>query len=120
MSFDVGIVGATGAVGIEIIDCLKKANFPVAKLRLFASARSSGKLIKTHFGDIVIEEFSVNAARECYFVFLAVSGDFSLENAPLICNNNGPYVIDNSSAFRYMDNIPLVVRLHFHITKVFS
>lgn len=109
MSYDVGIVGATGAVGIEIIDCLKRISFPLGKLRLFASKRSAGKTIETHFGPVEIEEFTVEASRSCYFVFLAVSGDFALENAKKISENNGPYVIDNSSAFRYMDEIPLVV-----------
>lgn len=109
MTYDVGIVGATGAVGIEIIDCLKRISFPIGKLRLFASARSSGKQLDTPYGSIIVEEFTILASRTCKFVFLAVSGDFALENGLKISENNGPYVIDNSSAFRYMKEIPLVV-----------
>lgn len=107
----IGIVGATGAVGVELIKCLEGRNFPVDDLRLFASAKSAGKVVDTFLGEKLIEEFEVPKARECHFVFLAVSGEFALEYAPKIVANNGPYVIDNSSAFRYISDIPLVVSL---------
>jgi aspartate-semialdehyde dehydrogenase len=55
-----------------------------------------------------VEEFSVEATKACDFVFLAVSGDFALEYAEKI-TEAGPIVVDNSSAFRYMDHVPLVV-----------
>jgi aspartate-semialdehyde dehydrogenase len=58
---------------------------------------------------MTIEEFSVDAARECDVVFLAVSGDFALEYAEKISADGGALVIDNSSAFRYNDKVPLVV-----------
>ena len=105
----VGIVGCTGAVGIEIITVLEKLSFPVSKLHLFASARSAGKSITTGYGDLIVEEFSVVSARKCQYLFLAVSGEFALEHAEAICEGDGPIVIDNSSAFRYMPHIPLVV-----------
>jgi aspartate-semialdehyde dehydrogenase len=118
MGFDVGIVGATGAVGIEIITCLEKKKFPVGKLRLFASSKSSGKQVETSYGNILIEEFSVELARQCDFIFLAVSGEFALEYAIKISQDDGPYVIDNSSAFRYMPEIPLVV--NFNLIHLYS
>jgi aspartate-semialdehyde dehydrogenase len=108
----VGIAGATGAVGIEVIACLHKRKFPVERLRLFASSKSAGKTVKTSYGDIDIEEFSVASACECKFLFLCVSGDFSLEFVPqLLAYNahNNLYIIDNSSAYRYDSNVPLVV-----------
>ena len=75
----------------------------------------------TPYGDIRIEEFSVEAARTCKFVFLAVSGEFALEYARLISEGDGPIVIDNSSAFRYMSDIPLVVSESNHlIDRLFS
>lgn len=114
-AYSVGIVGATGAVGIEIIKCLRGNGFPLARLRLFASAKSAGKILATSLGDQTVEEFTVESVRECDFVFLAVSGEFALEYAPKIVENNGPYVIDNSSAFRYMPEIPLIVRLLHHV-----
>ena len=105
----IGIVGVTGAVGKEIIDVLGNRKFPVSELRLFASARSAGQSMKTPFGDKKVEEFSLAASRECDVVFLAVSGDFALEWVPQITANNGPLVIDNSSAFRYDKDVPLIV-----------
>ena len=124
----VGIVGATGAVGLEVISCLHRRSFPLPKkangsladmsLRLFASPRSAGKVISTPFGDITVEAFSVDAARECRFIFLAVSGDFALEHARAITATGSTIVIDNSSAFRYMDDIPLVVpEINAHALK---
>jgi aspartate-semialdehyde dehydrogenase len=65
--------------------------------------------MKTPFGDKKVEEFSLAASRECDVVFLAVSGDFALEWVPQITANNGPLVIDNSSAFRYDKDVPLIV-----------
>ena len=114
--YSVGIVGATGAVGLELISCLYNRKFPIAEssLHLYASARSAGNIIKTLHGDIIIEEFSVEKSKLNDFVFLAVSGEFALEYARQIsgegsADGQGAIVIDNSSAFRYMNDIPLVV-----------
>lgn len=57
----VGIVGATGAVGEEIVGCLDKTGFPVSELKLFASARSAGKVKNTPLGDVTITEFTLGA-----------------------------------------------------------
>ena len=108
-SYIVGIVGATGAVGIEVVKCLHKRSFPVSELKLFASAKSAGKVLSTEFGDVAIEEYTIEKARRCHFLFLAVSGEFALDNARQCAEGDGPYVIDNSSAFRYMPEVPLVV-----------
>ena len=96
----IGVVGVTGAVGQEIIDVLGNRKFPVSDLVLFASKRSAGKAMDTPFGEKMIEEFTLEAARACDVVFLAVSGDFALEWVPQITENDGPLVIDNSSAYR--------------------
>lgn len=106
-TYSVGIIGATGAVGVEMINVLKDRNFPVSELTLFASERSAGKTIETAFGPKTIELFSVEATSKCDFVFMAVSGDFSKEYAPQIAENT--VVIDNSSAWRMDDNVPLIV-----------
>ena len=105
----VGIVGVTGAVGAEIIDVLGKRSFPLKDIKLFASARSAGKNMATPLGEKGIEEFSLEVARTCDVVFLAVSGEFALEWAEKISANGGPLVIDNSSAFRYDPKVPLVI-----------
>merc|ERR1719409_1421117 len=105
----VGVVGVTGAVGVEIINVMGNRKFPISELKLFASARSAGNKIDTPFGEKTIEEFTLEAARACDVVLLAVSGDFALEWVPQITADDGPLVIDNSSAYRYDDDVPLVV-----------
>jgi len=104
----VAIVGATGAVGREMIEVLHKRNFPVGELRLLASGRSAGKVFETPYGAISLQEFSVDKVADCDVVLLAVSGDFAKAHAPAIAAA-GPLVIDNSSAFRYDPEIPLIV-----------
>merc|ERR1719343_1819604 len=104
----VGIVGATGAVGKEILSVLENRDFPASKLRIFGSKRSAGKTItSSKYGDIEVELFEVEKGQECDVVFLAVSGDFALENAPELAKKC--VVIDNSSAFRYDKDIPLCI-----------
>ncbi|CAM9206589.1 unnamed protein product [Ectocarpus sp. 6 AP-2014] len=105
----VGIVGATGAVGEEIVGCLEKRGFAVSELKLFASAKSAGKVKETPMGEVTIQEFSLESARDCDFVFLAVGGDFAKEYAEKLTEGSGPIVIDNSSAWRMDPDVPLVV-----------
>lgn len=97
-SYTVAIVGATGAVGKEIRACLEKSSFPTSQLRIFGSARSAGSTIQSDkYGSITVELFDVAKARQCDVVFLAVSGDFSLEHAEAISEGvGGAVVIDNS------------------------
>lgn len=106
--YNVGVIGCTGAVGQEMIRVLGERNFPVQELILFASARSAGKTISTFLGDKIIEEFNLEKAQNLDFVLMAVSGDFAKEFAPQIASGKA-IVIDNSSAFRYEPEIPLVV-----------
>ena len=107
----IGIAGCTGAVGVEILKCMAELNLPVDgdALMLFASERSAGKLQSTPWGEKAIRAFSVEEARHLDIVFLAVSGDFAKANAPALAVPGGPIVIDNSSAFRYDSQYPLVV-----------
>lgn len=104
----VAIVGATGAVGREMVEVLHRRNFPVAELRLLASGRSAGKVVETPYGTITLQEYSLDLVKDCDVVLLAVSGDFAKAHAPAIAAA-GPLVIDNSSAFRYDPEIPLIV-----------
>lgn len=121
MGLTVGVVGATGAVGKEIVGCLEKSTLDVGKLRILGSERSAGSSrdTGTKFGTVEVELFSVEKARECDVVFLAVSGSFSLEHAEKIAaGEDGAVVIDNSSAFRYKAGIPLVVpEINAEVTK---
>jgi aspartate-semialdehyde dehydrogenase len=97
-SYTVGIVGATGAVGKEIRNCLEIRDFPVSTLRIFGSERSAGSQIQTEkYGTITVELFDVATAKQCDVVFLAVNGDFSLEHARALSDgDDGCVVIDNS------------------------
>jgi len=106
--YSVAIVGATGAVGIEMVKVLHDRKFPVATLKLLASARSASKKVTTPYGEKTIEEFSLAATKGVDFALLAVSGEFAKEWAPKIAAQ-GTTVIDNSSAWRYDPAIPLVV-----------
>ncbi|MBL4706601.1 MAG: aspartate-semialdehyde dehydrogenase, partial [Flavobacteriales bacterium] len=106
--YNVTIVGATGAVGQELIRVLELRKFPINQLTLLASKRSAGKIIKSDFGDLIIEEFSTDKFLAQDFVFFATSGEHSKTYAP-IAAKAGAVVIDNSSAFRLDDNVPLVV-----------
>lgn len=98
LDYSVGIVGATGAVGKEIRQCLEnRGKLPVDQLRIFGSERSAGTKVETKYGEVTVELFSVDAARQCDVVFLAVDGDFALEHAKNICEgDDGAVVIDNS------------------------
>lgn len=104
----VGVIGATGAVGKELVEVLGRRRFPVTKLRLFASGRSAGTRVATPFGDAVIDEFKPELARDLDLALLAVSGDFAKAHAPGLVAA-GVTVVDNSSAFRLEDEVPLVV-----------
>ncbi len=107
-NYNVAIIGATGAVGQELIRILHLRNFPVKNLTLLASSRSAGKTFETEFGSLVVEEFSVDKFEGQDFVFFATSGSHSKEFAPAAVKA-GAVVIDNSSAFRLDEKVPLVV-----------
>jgi Semialdehyde dehydrogenase, NAD binding domain len=105
----VGIVGSTGAVGLEILSVMEHRNFPASEIHLFASERSAGAVTtSSKYGDLSNQLFTLESASVCDVIFLAVSGDFALKWAEKL-SNAGCLVIDNSSAFRYKDGIPLVV-----------
>lgn len=107
----IAIVGATGAVGIELVKCChaRKTIFGDAPPALFASARSAGKVLEGPYGPLTISEFTPAAIKGNFdYVFLAVSGTFSEQHAPDLASS-GCWVIDNSSAFRYDSSVPLVV-----------
>jgi len=105
----VGIVGATGAVGEEILKVMEKRKFPASSVKLFASEKSSGKVVQSpEYGKLLMEPFTFEAAKALDVVLLAVGGDFSLEWAEKLADA-GVLVIDNSSAFRMNDKVPLVV-----------
>ena len=104
----VAVVGATGAVGIEMIKTLEQRNFPVGKLTLLASARSVGKQLKFRGQDIAVTELTKDSFAGIDIALFSAGGDISREFAP-IAAKAGCVVVDNSSAFRMDANVPLVV-----------
>jgi aspartate-semialdehyde dehydrogenase len=104
----VAVVGATGAVGIEMIKTLEKRNFPVGKLTLLASARSVGKQLKFKGQDVAVTELTKNSFAGIDIALFSAGGGISKEFAP-VAAEAGCVVVDNSSAFRQDDKVPLVV-----------
>jgi aspartate-semialdehyde dehydrogenase len=104
----VAIVGATGAVGVELIRCLEKRAFPLAELRLLASARSAGRTFGFRGRTLVVGELGEDSFRGVDIALFSAGGATSKRFAP-IAVKAGATVIDNSSAFRLDPAVPLVV-----------
>lgn len=104
----VAIVGATGAVGQEMLDCLEERGFPISELTLLASARSAGKEIPFRGNLIKVKELTHDSFEGVDIALFSAGGGLSLEYAPSAAAA-GAVVIDNSSAFRMDDEVPLVV-----------
>ena len=104
----VAIAGATGAVGVEILKCLEQRNFPLADLKLLASHRSVGKKMMFRGREIAVEELTPVSFAGVDIALFSAGGDISRQYAP-IAAAEGCVVVDNSSAFRQDDDVPLVV-----------
>lgn len=107
-SFHVAVVGATGAVGVEMLNTLENRNFPVGKLTPLASARSAGKKLKFRGEDVTVQELTENSFSGIDIALFSAGGSVSKQFAPLAAKT-GCVVVDNSSAFRMDPNVPLVV-----------
>ncbi|MEK8030524.1 aspartate-semialdehyde dehydrogenase [Ideonella sp. DXS29W] len=105
---NIGIVGATGLVGEMMRACLATQPFPIRTLRLFASARSAGHTIDWCGHRLVVEEAQTARYEGLDIVFFSAGGETSLQLAPRVAQA-GAIVIDNSSAWRMDDQVPLVV-----------
>jgi len=104
----VAVVGATGAVGIEMIKTLEKRAFPVGKLTLLASARSLGKRLTYKGQEVPVQELKPDSFQGIDIALFSAGGSISREYAPLAAKA-GCVVVDNSSAFRMDPEVPLVV-----------
>jgi aspartate-semialdehyde dehydrogenase len=104
----VAVVGATGAVGIEMIKTLEKRNFPVSRLTLLASTRSVGKKLKYRGTETPVHELKPDSFGGIDIALFSAGGSISREFAP-IAAKAGCVVVDNSSAFRMDPAVPLVV-----------
>ena len=107
-SFTVGIVGATGAVGQELLRLLEERRFPVSALRLFASARSVGSSVKFGGRSVAVEEARPGVFANVDVAFFAAGGTVTRALAPDAVKS-GCLVIDKSSALRLDPDVPLVI-----------
>ncbi len=104
----IGILGATGAVGRQMLECIEERQLPVEELRIFASERSKGKKLPFAGQELTLEVVSQERLNGLDYVLGAVSNSLSKEYRPLV-EKSGAVYIDNSSAFRQEDGVPLVV-----------
>ena len=105
---NVAVVGATGMVGNEVLRVLSQRNFPVERIVAMASERSRGLTIPYNGSAVTVEEFSESAFKGIDLALFAASGDIALMYGP-VAAESGALVIDNSSAWRMKENVPLVV-----------
>ena len=106
--FNVAILGATGAVGREMLKVLEERKFPINTLKALASARSAGKKLPFCGGEVVVEEATERSFEGMDIVLGAAEADLAKQMAPAIVKA-GAVFVDNSSAFRMSDDVPLVV-----------
>ena len=107
-SFEVAVVGATGAVGREMLEILAERNFPVGRLRAMASPRSAGKRLPFNGGEVEVEDLTTADLAGVDFALFSAGSSVSKEYAARFVEA-GAVVIDNTSAFRMDEDVPLVV-----------
>ncbi len=104
----VAVAGATGAVGVEMLKCLEKRNFPLASLKLLASKRSAGTTMRFRGEDLPVTELTAESFAGVDIALFSAGGSVSRAFAPAVVAA-GAVMIDNSSAFRMDADVPLVV-----------
>jgi aspartate-semialdehyde dehydrogenase len=107
-NYRIAIVGATGAVGAELLRVLERRNFPVASIRALASGKSAGKKLSFRNQSVPVEELRENSFNGIDIAFFSAGGERSRKFVP-IARDAGAVVIDNSSTFRMDPDVPLVI-----------
>jgi aspartate-semialdehyde dehydrogenase (peptidoglycan organisms) len=107
-SYHIAIVGATGAVGTELLRVLERRNFPVAGLQAISSARSTGKSVRFHDELIPVQKLGEHSFDKIDIAFFTAGGEVSREFVP-VAQQSGAIVVDNSSVFRMDSDVPLVI-----------
>ena len=105
---NVAIAGVTGAVGQEFLNVLAERNFPIGQIKLLASKRSAGKQIEFNGRAHTVEELNEDSFKDIDLALFSAGGSISKQFAP-IASDAGATVVDNSSAFRMADGVPLIV-----------
>jgi len=106
--YHVAIIGATGAVGQELLRVLERRNFPVASLRPIGSSRSTGKSIRFRDESIRVQQLVSESFDKIDIAFFSAGGEISRKYVPLACQADA-IAIDNSSVFRMEPHVPLVI-----------
>lgn len=106
--YNVAVVGATGAVGEMMLSILQERNFPVGKLYPLASHRSAGKVVAFHNETLLVEDLATFDFSDVQIALFSAGGEVSAQYVPQAAAA-GCLVIDNTSCFRYEDDVPLVV-----------
>src|SRR5689334_100729 len=106
--WNVAVVGATGAVGSQMIECLEERNFPVGKIKYLASGRSAGQILEFKGKPVVVEELASDSFAGIDIALFSAGGERSREFCPAAARA-GAVCIDNSSAWRMDPAVPLVV-----------
>ena len=107
-NYHIAIVGATGAVGAELLRVLEKRGFPVASVRAIASARSAGKAVRFQGESIPVQELGNASFDKIDIAFFSAGAETSRKYVPIACQADA-IVIDNSSVFRMEPHVPLVI-----------
>ena len=105
---NMAIVGATGAVGVELLRCLDARGFPLRTLRLFASPRSAGRTLPFQGQEIIVEPLTETSFAGVNIALFSAGSSVSKRYAP-VAVQAGAVVVDNSAAFRMHPDVPLVV-----------
>jgi aspartate-semialdehyde dehydrogenase len=106
--YHIAVVGATGAVGQELLRVLERRNFPVASLRPISSARSAGKSVRFRDESVPVQQLNEHSFEKIDVAFFSAGGEISRKYVPIACQADA-IVIDNSSAFRMEAHVPLVI-----------
>jgi aspartate-semialdehyde dehydrogenase len=106
--YHIAVVGATGAVGAELLRVLERRNFPIAKIRALASGKSAGRKVQFRNQPIIVEELGENSFDKLDIAFFSAGGEISGKFVP-VARKAGAIVIDNSSVFRMDPDVPLVI-----------
>jgi aspartate-semialdehyde dehydrogenase len=106
--YHIAVVGATGAVGVELLRVFERRSFPVASLRAIGSARSTGRSVRFHDDSILVEELTDRSFDKIDVAFFSAGGEISRKWVPVACQADA-IAIDNSSVFRMEPHVPLVI-----------
>jgi aspartate-semialdehyde dehydrogenase len=107
-AYHIAVIGATGAVGQELLGVLERRNFPVASLRPISSARSAGKSVRFRDEPVSVQQLNEDSFEKIDVAFFSAGGEISRKYVPIACQADA-IVIDNSSAFRMEAHVPLVI-----------